>query len=181
MKYAAFLRGISSGMNPSQKMENLRAIFEELGFKNVSTVIASGNVIFESSSSSKETLEKKIEAALKKGTGIETSTIVWTEDELELLVKLNPFKGVKVTPKVRPHVTFTKDRSKKIKLSLPKPGKGYQFFGIHDGVICYSVDLSGATTPDIMRLLEKQLGKGITTRTWGTVEKIYSKMKGTNV
>jgi len=46
-KYVAFLRGINSGQNPSQKMENLRKIFEGLGFENVKSFIASGNIIFD--------------------------------------------------------------------------------------------------------------------------------------
>ena len=46
-KYIAFLRGIGPG-NPNMRNEKLRGAFEELGFKNVQSVISSGNVIFDS-------------------------------------------------------------------------------------------------------------------------------------
>jgi hypothetical protein len=43
--------------------------------------------------------------------------------------------------------------------------------GMHGREVCCVVDLSGATTPDLMAWLEKQFGKEITTRTWKTVGK----------
>ena len=43
--YVALLRGINVG-GRNVKMDRLREIFESLGFSNVETFIASGNVIF---------------------------------------------------------------------------------------------------------------------------------------
>jgi hypothetical protein len=43
MRYVALLRGIMP-TNPNMKGEKLKAVFEGLGFSNVHTVIASGNV-----------------------------------------------------------------------------------------------------------------------------------------
>ncbi len=47
---------------------------------------------------------------------------------------------------------------------------------IDDRVICSVVDLTGSRTPDLMRWLEKMLGKEITTRTWTTVHRILRKL-----
>ncbi len=47
MKYVAFLRAVNVG-GRLVKMDVLRGIFEKLGLTEVSTFIASGNVIFES-------------------------------------------------------------------------------------------------------------------------------------
>ena len=47
IKYAAFLRGINVGGHTIIKMGELRKVFESLGFWNVKTVLASGNVLFE--------------------------------------------------------------------------------------------------------------------------------------
>ena len=58
--YVALLRGIMP-MNPNMKGERLRETFESLGFKNVGTVIASGNVVFDSPTKSADALEAKIE------------------------------------------------------------------------------------------------------------------------
>jgi len=47
MRYAAFLRAINVGGH-TVKMEPLRRVFESAGFDDVETIIASGNVVFES-------------------------------------------------------------------------------------------------------------------------------------
>jgi uncharacterized protein (DUF1697 family) len=44
--YFAFLRAITVGGGRTLKMHTLRQLFETLGFSNVATFIASGNVIF---------------------------------------------------------------------------------------------------------------------------------------
>jgi hypothetical protein len=48
--------------------------------------------------------------------------------------------------------------------------------GIHDRIICSVVDLTRTKTPDLMRWLEKEFGREITTRTWRTVGRILKKM-----
>ena len=60
-KYVAFLRAINVGGH-LVKMDYLRTLFEALGFENVETFIASGNVIFDSKSKNTQALEKKIES-----------------------------------------------------------------------------------------------------------------------
>src|SRR6185369_8391120 len=59
-KYVAFLRAINVGGHVV-KMDQLRALFEALGFANVETFIASGNVIFDSKSKNVAALERKID------------------------------------------------------------------------------------------------------------------------
>lgn len=46
MKYAAFIRGVGPE-NPNMHQEPLKKFFRSLGFTNVSVVISSGNVVFE--------------------------------------------------------------------------------------------------------------------------------------
>ena len=47
MKYIAFLRAVNVGGHNKIKMDDLKKLFISLGYKNVETVIQSGNVIFE--------------------------------------------------------------------------------------------------------------------------------------
>src|SRR5258707_14040108 len=61
--YIAFLRGINLG-NRRIKMDQLRALFEEMKFSDVATFIASGNVIFSSKISDAKKIEKQIETHL---------------------------------------------------------------------------------------------------------------------
>ena len=66
-QYIAFLRAINVG-GRVVKMSELKKIFEQLGLDNVSTFIASGNVIF-SSPKPVRTLHTQVERALLKTLG----------------------------------------------------------------------------------------------------------------
>ena len=64
------------------KMDQLCDFFIALGFINVETFIASGNVIFESRSKNPAALERKIKDYLVKSVGYEVATFVRTFAEL---------------------------------------------------------------------------------------------------
>ena len=81
MKYVAFLRAINVGGH-IVKMDHLRSLFEPMGFANVETFIASGNVIFDSKTKSAAALEKKIEKQLQAGLGYEVKTFIRTLNEI---------------------------------------------------------------------------------------------------
>lgn len=72
-------------------MDNLRALFEAMGFANVETFIASGNVIFDSKSGNPEALERKIEKQLRETLGYEVSTFVRATSELKAVAAYKPF------------------------------------------------------------------------------------------
>jgi len=152
--YVALLRGIMP-MNPNMKGERLKKVFESLGFEDVATVIASGNVVFSSHSKNATALEAKIEKALPEQLGFKSTTIIRSREELERLVKKNPFKGIKDEKPNYLIVTFFKDRRNELSTV---------------------VNLTGGGTPDFMRSLEKEHGKEMTTRTWKTVGRILKKM-----
>ena len=73
-EYVALLRGISP-LNPNMRNEKLRGVFTRLGFKNVRTVITSGNVLFETEARNMRQLEASIEKALPQQLGF-TSTVI---------------------------------------------------------------------------------------------------------
>jgi uncharacterized protein (DUF1697 family) len=170
-KYVAFLRGVNSGRNPTVKMEVLRKIFEDLGFKNIRTILASGNVLFETDSTVERTLEQRIEKVLPATIGFQSSVIIRTTDDIRHLVGSHPFEYIRSDPQKRPYVTFLQGKPEK-RLVFPVQGKGYSILGIVEGVVYSIVDLTEAKTPDLMQVLDKEFGKGNTTRSWNTVERI---------
>lgn len=178
--YVALLRGINSGANPMMKMERLREVFSGLGFTNVSTVIASGNVLFDlpvgETMTDRDKLEARIEKAISSKLGFQSSTIIRTREELQTLVDATPFAKIEVSQKAKPHVTFLKDLVLKTSSKLAISGEGYEILNHQNGTICFVIDLTRTGSPNVMTILEKAYGKAITTRTWGTVEKILSKM-----
>lgn len=174
--YVAMLRGIGP-TNPNMRNEKLRGLFGELGFDNVRTVISTGNVLFDSPSTAMKSLEKQIETAIPERLGFNSSTIVRRKKQIQDIVDLDPFKGVAHSPKMNLNVTFLKSRPR-TDLQLPHTPKGraYTVLGIHDRCIFSTIDLTSEKTPDLMRWLEKEFGKEITTRTYKTVQRILKKL-----
>ena len=71
--YAGFLRGVSP---LNCKMAELQQCLKTAGFGHVKTVLASGNVVFDARAASRESLERKVEAAMQKSLGRVFATTV---------------------------------------------------------------------------------------------------------
>ena len=82
-RYAAFLRGINVGGRKATG-DQLRGAFEELGFEDVATFRASGNVIF---GASRKVDAAQIERGLKKSLGYEVATFVRTAAEIKAIAR----------------------------------------------------------------------------------------------
>jgi len=89
--YICFLRGINVGGNTMLPMNELKSLCEKLGFQRVRTYIQSGNVIFESLLD-EAALAKHLEAALQKRMGKHIPVALRTIDELDEVLKKNPFQ-----------------------------------------------------------------------------------------
>lgn len=93
-RFVALLRGINVGGHRMIKKGELQAIFERCGLTDVRTVLASGNVVFTSQSSSEEELTASIESALEESLGYRVDVMVRTVTYLNELVRLDPFAEV---------------------------------------------------------------------------------------
>jgi len=89
-RYIAFLRGINLGKR-RLPMKQLAALFEQLGYKDAATFIASGNVLFSTNKKSAGELEAKIAAHLEKSLGYGVDTFVRTVEEVSAISKLRVF------------------------------------------------------------------------------------------
>jgi uncharacterized protein (DUF1697 family) len=89
--YAAFLRGINVGGHRIASAE-LRARFEELGFGEVSTFRASGNVVFAASTPEPIAgMAARIEAGLAASLGYEVPVFLRTATEVRAIAAYEPF------------------------------------------------------------------------------------------
>lgn len=87
----AFLRAINvSGRRVS--MDRLRRPFGELGYEDVSTFIASGNVIFTAGGKAAE-LERDVEVALTEALGFEVVAFVRSASAISKIIENHPFRG----------------------------------------------------------------------------------------
>jgi uncharacterized protein (DUF1697 family) len=176
-QYIAFLRGINGGL--TLKMADWHKLFERLGFTNIKTVLATGTVIFQASQSNRRKIASQIERAIASAYHYETVAILYTKDKLGELVEANPFHGIAPSTKSRPQVSFTQGRSGTLPFDTPYdvPQKGYKVLETIDGAVCSVIDLSGATRPDILAVLDGAFNKKVTTRNWKTIERCYQAMQ----
>lgn len=89
-RYVALLGSINVGGN-RLKMADLKAALEGEGFDNVTTVVASGNVLFEHGRAVDAALAKDIEAIVRNRFGIASFAAVRSRDEIERAITGNPF------------------------------------------------------------------------------------------
>ncbi len=175
--YVAFLRGINVGGHKVIKMGELKTVFESLGFRNVTTVLASGNVRFECPRADSVDLTARIESALEKAFGHEVGVILRSIQQVEELAVSEPFGKIKVTADTRLYVTFLPEKAK-ITLKPPhdSPDKNFKIVSASHGDVCSVLTVSpGTQSTDLMSFLEKKFGKKMTTRNWNTIGKILKK------
>ncbi|MGI8436814.1 MAG: DUF1697 domain-containing protein [Chthoniobacterales bacterium] len=169
-RYAAFLRGISPS---NAKMPDLKRCFEDAGFANVQTVLASGNVVFETRASSEAALERKAEAAMLRELGRTFYTIVRKTDDLRRLLESDPFAALALPPAAKRVVSFLREE-RASKLVLPFEYDGARVATMI-GREVFTYYVPGKEPGGFMRLIEKAVGKEVTTRTWETVKKVESR------
>jgi uncharacterized protein (DUF1697 family) len=90
VRYVALLRGINVGGKTLIKMADLKDCVGALGFENVSTYIASGNVLFESPERDAAKLESKIERAVAQRFRLPVKVIVLDRTAYGRIVKAIP-------------------------------------------------------------------------------------------
>lgn len=175
-KYVAFLRAINVGGH-IVKMDYLRNLFETIGFSNVETFIASGNVIFDSASKSTKALETKIQAYLEATLGYKVATFVRLTSELADIAGYKPFADAELNVEGNTlYIGFmanvpTDESSGKL-LSCVTEVDAFHVNGREVYWLCRKTisesKFSGA-------MLEKTLGMQATLRNSNTVQKIASK------
>jgi uncharacterized protein (DUF1697 family) len=169
VKYAAFLRGINVGGNKIVPMAKLKQAFEKEGFRNVATLLASGNIVFEGEEKKLAGIPSMLEGAF----GFPIDTIVVPLESVQKMVKPEPFDGIKITPNIRLYVTFLKEKpATKMKLPYVSQDKSFSILKIESNAIFSVLDVDKKGTVDAMAILETEFGKGITTRNWNTVQKV---------
>jgi uncharacterized protein (DUF1697 family) len=166
-RYAAFLRAVSP-MNA--KMPELKKAFEAAGFEDVKTVLSSGNVVFSAPKASEASLQRKAEAAMEKQLGRRFLTVVRSVDDLREMLASDPYKAFRLAAGSKRIVTFLREKPK-AKLALPIEKDGSRIVAMR-GQEIFSAYVATPKGPVFMTLIEKTLGKDVTTRTWETVTKV---------
>jgi uncharacterized protein (DUF1697 family) len=160
----ALLRGVNVGGNKRVEMARLRALLEELGYRDVRTYVNSGNVVF----SGPRRSEKQLEAAIAKAFGFEVPVVLRSRDELAAVVQANPLRDIATDPAKHLVIFCGAEASTDLDPADFAPDT---FRIIGREVYLWAQD--GISKSELAKVLAtKSLGDKSTARNWRTVEKL---------
>jgi uncharacterized protein (DUF1697 family) len=103
-RWVAFLRGVNLGKR-QMKMAELKACCEEIGLEDVRTILASGNVRFETNKDAG--LRQRLETALEQRFDFPVKVILRSAEEIEAMIASQPFAAVDPAADVALHVLLS--------------------------------------------------------------------------
>lgn len=172
-KYIALLRGINVSGQKLIKMEDLRAIFSDMGFKNVQTYIQSGNVIFETPAQDANKLAVKIQKGLVKALGYEVPTVVRTSEAFKNIVIQNTFARLKAPKGSKNYVAFLSAAPTTEQVDfLHSLNSAVDLFHVNGTELYLIIDETKGKSVFTNVFVEKKLKMYATTRNWNTVCKL---------
>lgn len=179
MRYIALLRGVNVGGH-QVKMDQLRALFGEVGLANARTYIQSGNVFFDTDETDEAKLTARIESHLRAALGYDVPTCLRTIDEVEATLARDPFSAEDVSPDSRLNIVFATGAGPIASgLALPawSPKRDMEIRAVtarEAFIVWYLVD---GRPPSSGSFLEKTLGAKVTSRFLHTTRKIVEAAK----
>jgi uncharacterized protein (DUF1697 family) len=172
--YISILRGINVGGQKQIRMDDLKALYESMKFKDVITYIQSGNVIFKTDiKKSIDEISGLIEKAIYLKDKFHVPLIIRPVEEMFQIVAANPFldeDGIK-TDKI--HVTFLSEKPKFINSEIINhlDFSPDRFKIIEKEIYLYCPEGYGKSKLS-NNFFESKLKVTATTRNWSTVNKL---------
>lgn len=173
--FVALLRGINVGGHNKVPMKELKALCLELGLEDPRTVLASGNLIFESKSKSTATLAQKLEEGVKQEFGVSCRIFVLTAAEfssvLQAARKSLPFRSSLDDGNKQVVIFLSRSAAPKAQQEFLEKHQGPELveFGEH-AVYIYYVQGQGRSKLDLSKTVE--LGTVRNRNTLGKIEEL---------
>jgi uncharacterized protein (DUF1697 family) len=174
--FLALLRGINVGKGNRLPMAELRALLEELGKVDVSTLLNSGNAVFRARSRSSAPQAQALHDALVESMDLDVPVIVKSEAELQTIVDENPLAD-RIADPSRFLFGFVQDpRSLKELRALEDLAQPPSAFVVGKHA-AYLQCPDGVLQSEVGKALLGRAGRQVTTRNEKTVQKILSRMR----
>ena len=171
--HVALIRGINVGRAKRIAMADLRALVEDLGYRDVRTLLNSGNVVFTAPGAVRGAADARIEKAMVTRLGVAARVTILTAAELASAVARNPLGKVAADP------------SRMLVAVLRKPGERTRLAGLarRDWApealaigprVAYLWCPAGALESPLWVAVGRALGDAVTTRNWSTMTKLHA-------
>ena len=171
-KHIALLRGINVGAAKRVSMADLSAFFSGLGYKDVKTLLNSGNVVF----SGAKAVESKIEAAFTEHFGFSSRITLVGAEELSGIVKDNPI--AEIPDPSRFLVAFLKTESHRELLGPMRKADWRPEVLALGKQVAYMWCPDGVLESRLAQAVNKALKDSVTVRNWSTVLKLNALAAG---
>jgi uncharacterized protein (DUF1697 family) len=176
VQYLALLRGVNVGGKNLVKMLELRAAFEQMGFGDVATYIASGNVLFRARRQNRGELAARIESELAQRFGSELKVVLLTQAQLKTVVDGAP-TGFGAKSHLCDVVFLRKPLTVRKTFSVIELREGVDRAWAGKGVLYLSRLAARATSSRINRIASQPEYKNMTIRSWSTTAKLLPLME----
>jgi uncharacterized protein (DUF1697 family) len=175
--FVALLRGVNVGGKNMIRMSSLKDSFERTGFREVTTYINSGNIIFRALEGDARKLERNIEGMLSSKYEIECKVVVRSFSEMAELVMSLPetWDGDRAW---KYNVIFLRHSidSENI-LDVLKPKSDIEQVVYLPGTLLWSARISDLSRATMLKLPGQKLFQEMTVRNTNTTKKLYELMK----
>lgn len=174
--HVALLRGINVGKAKRVAMADLRAAIESLGYRDVRTLLNSGNAVFSSPRPLKRDAAAALQQALLERTGVSSRFLLRSAASLEAIVAADPV-GRRATDPSRYFVSFLYEPGDVSRLqALAARSWTPEVMAVGDGVV-YVWCPHGLMESRASEAIARELGDGVTTRNWATVGKLLAMLR----
>lgn len=175
MRYFAFLRAINVGGH-IVKMADLVQYFQELGYSDVQTFIASGNVIFSTVSEDHSIFERDIEEKLFTVLGYEVKAFVRTMNEIGAICQYQSFDAAQIVSAGSFNVGFlaeplTQTEQQQL-MALTTLNDQFHW---HEREFYWLCKTSQSESEFSLKVFEKQVGVPATLRGINTIKRLVQK------
>ena len=175
--FVALLRGVNVGGNNMISMKALKGSFEAMGFKQVTTYINSGNIVFKSKEDDVRKLEIKLEKMLSTDYQLESKVVVRSLEEMEKLVTSLPRSWDGDTSR-RFNVIFLRHTIDSDKILADLPAKtDIEEIEYRPGALLWSAQAATLTRTHMVKLPSRKIYQDMTIRNLNTTRKLYELMK----
>ena len=167
-RYALLLRGVNVGTKNSLPMADFRAMLAQLGCADVQTYVQSGNAVFRTTLET-NALTTAIEGELERYMGRPIATTLRTREQLQAIVRGNPFAAVATNPS-NLCVTFLSNAPARSEVASLHRGEWHPELFRVAGSEIYTWHPHGQGRSPLREAMSKlQLRGAVTTRNWNTV------------
>jgi uncharacterized protein (DUF1697 family) len=175
--FVALLRGVNVGGKNMISMSSLKTSFEKLGFKDVSSYINSGNILFTSKETDARKLEKKIERMMSSDYKLESKVVVKSYPEMAKLVanlpkNWNGDKAYRFNVMFLRHTIDSKDILKGVETNKDVE----ELVVYRPGALLWSSRLCDLNQTSMAKLSSKKSFQEVTVRNLNTTQKLYELM-----